>query len=117
VVLANGRLCAERVILGTRPSSSCWRSYLLGEEFLSAPIYSPHWSLVRSFNWYQSQFGSFGTLTSLRSKDDVPGMGVGSSALRLEELPDVAEMGDCVPSWQGTDPLGHYGEHNLCSSD
>jgi hypothetical protein len=29
------------------------------------------------------------TLTSLRSKDGIPGMGFGSSTLRWEELPDV----------------------------
>jgi hypothetical protein len=43
--------------------------------------------------------------------------GIGSSALRWEELPNVVETDDCVPSWKGTDPLGRCGEHNLCSSD
>jgi hypothetical protein len=41
VVLASERLSAERVILGVRPSSSCWSCDLLREEFLSAPIHSP----------------------------------------------------------------------------
>jgi hypothetical protein len=41
VVLANERLCAERVILGVRPSSSCWSCDVLQEEFLSASIHSP----------------------------------------------------------------------------
>jgi hypothetical protein len=34
------------------------------------------------FNWYQSRFGSFKALTSLRSKDGIPGIGFGSSTLR-----------------------------------
>jgi hypothetical protein len=41
MVLANGRLCAEHVILGTQPSSSCWSCHLLREEFLLVPIHSP----------------------------------------------------------------------------
>jgi hypothetical protein len=98
--------------------SSCWSSHLLQEGFLSALIHSPlsgrrFWS----FNWYQSRFGSFGTLTSLRSKNGVPGTGIGSSALRGVELTDVAKTDGCVPPWQGTDPLGRYNEHNLCSPD
>jgi hypothetical protein len=41
MVLANGRLRAERVILGTRPSSSYLGSHPFREEFLSALINSP----------------------------------------------------------------------------
>jgi hypothetical protein len=41
VVLANGRLRAERVILGVLPSSSCLGIHPTREEFLSAPIHSP----------------------------------------------------------------------------
>ena len=101
-----------------KPCSSCWSSHLLREEFLSAPIHSPlSGSPNRSFNWYQSRFGSLLTLTSLRSKDGVPGTGFGSSALRWEELPDVAEADGSVPPRKGSDPLGCYGEHSLCSSD
>jgi hypothetical protein len=46
-------------------------------------------SPFRSFKWYQSRFGSLLTLTSLRSKDGVPGTGFGSSTLRWKELPAV----------------------------
>jgi hypothetical protein len=46
-------------------------------------------SLYRSFKWYQSRFGSLLTLTSLRSKDGVPGTGFRSSTLRWQELPYV----------------------------
>jgi hypothetical protein len=56
-------------------------------------------------------------LTSLRSKDGVPGMGFRSSALRWEELPDVAEADGGVPARKGLDTFGCYDEHNLCSSD
>jgi hypothetical protein len=52
-------------------------------RILSAPIHSPLSGLpYRSFKWYQSRFGSLLTLTSLRSKDGVPGTGFGSSTLR-----------------------------------
>jgi hypothetical protein len=101
-----------------KPYSSCWSSHLLREEFLSAPIHSPlSGSPNRSFNCYQSRFGSLLTLASLRSKDGIPGMGFESSALRWEELPDVAQADGIVPPLKGSDPLGCYSEHNLCSSD
>jgi hypothetical protein len=97
--------------------SSCWSSYLLHEEFLSAPIHSPlSGSPNRSFNWYQSRFGSSLTIASIISKDGVPRTGFGSSALRWEELPDVAEVDGSVPPRKGLDPLGCLCEHNLCSS-
>jgi hypothetical protein len=80
---------AERMILGVRPSSSCLGSHPIREEFLSSPTHSPLWSPNRSFNWYQSRFGSLLTLANLRSKDGVPGTGFGSSTVRWEELPDV----------------------------
>jgi hypothetical protein len=93
-------------------------SHLLREEFLSTPIHSHLSGLPnRSFNWYRSWFGSLLTLASLRSKDGVPGTGFGSSALQWEELPDVAEADGGVPQRKVLDPLGRYGEHNLCSSD
>jgi hypothetical protein len=101
-----------------KPCSSCWSCHLLRKEFLSAHIHSPHsGSPNRSFNLYQSQFRSLLTLASLRSKGGIPGTGFGSSALRWEELPDVAEADGSVPPQKGLDPLGRYGEHNLCSSD
>jgi hypothetical protein len=62
-------------------------------------------------------YGSFRTLTILRSKGGILGMGIGSSELRWKELPDVVEADGCVPPRQGSDPLGCYSEHNLCSSD
>jgi hypothetical protein len=65
----------------------------------------------------RADYGSFGTLTSLRSQDGIPGTGIGSSALRWEDLPDVVEADGCVPLRQGIDPFGRYSEHNLCSSD
>jgi hypothetical protein len=46
MVLANGRLRAERVILGVRPSSYCLGSHPIREEFLSAPIHSPPGRLI-----------------------------------------------------------------------
>jgi hypothetical protein len=48
-------------------------------------------SPFRSFKWYQSRFESLLTLTSLRSKDGIPGTGFRSSTLRWQELPDVDE--------------------------
>jgi hypothetical protein len=57
------------------------------------------------------------TLASLRSKDGVPGTGFGSSSLRWQKLPDVAEADGGVPPLKGSDTLGCYDEHNLCSSD
>jgi hypothetical protein len=41
----------------------------------------------------------------------------GSSALRREEILDVAEVDVRFHSRQGLDPLGCYKEHNSCSSD
>jgi hypothetical protein len=52
-------------------------------------------------------------LTSLRSNYVVAGTRFGSSVLRWEEVPDVAEADGGVPPRKGSD----YGEHNLCSSD
>jgi hypothetical protein len=69
------------------------------------------------FNRYQNRFRSFLTLTSLKSKDGIPGIGFGSFAFRCEELPDVAEADGGVPPQKGSDPLGRYSDHNLCSSD
>jgi hypothetical protein len=101
-----------------KPCSSCWSSHLLREEFLSALIYStPLWLPDWSFNWYQSWLGSSLSLTSIRSKDGILGTGFGYSALRWEELPDVVEADDSLPLWKGSNPLGHYGEHSLSSSD
>jgi hypothetical protein len=81
----------ERVILGVRLSEfillefqSPSRRFFIGSHSLP-----PLWSPNRSFNWYQSRFGSLLTLASLRSKDGVSGTGFGSSTLRWEELPDV----------------------------
>jgi hypothetical protein len=97
-----------------KPCSSCWSLHLLREEFLSAPIHSPlsrlpYWS----FKWYQSRFGSLLTLTSLRSKDGVPGTGFGSSTLRWQELPDVEQVDGDISPWKGSDPLGCHGGHRL----
>jgi hypothetical protein len=97
--------------------STCWRSHLLREEFLLAPIHSPHSG--RQFgpsSGIRVSYGSFETLTNLRSKDSLPGTGIKSAALRWEKLPDVAEADGCVPPRQRSDPLRRYGEHNLCSS-
>jgi hypothetical protein len=49
----------------------------IGSHSLPSLSGSPFWS----FKWYQSRFGSLLTLTSLRSKDGVPGTGFGSSTL------------------------------------
>jgi hypothetical protein len=77
---------AECVILGVRPSEfillefqSPSRRIFIGSHSLPPPLWSPN----RSFKWYQSRFGSLLTLTSLRSKDGVPGTGFGSSTLRV----------------------------------
>jgi hypothetical protein len=82
---------AERVILGVRPSEFILSEfqYLSRIVFIGSHSLPPLWSPNRSFNLYQSRFGSLLTLTSLRSKDGVPGMGFGSSTLRWHELPDV----------------------------
>jgi hypothetical protein len=87
------------------------------KNFHRLPFTPPSGSANRSFNWYHRQFGSLLTLASIRSKDGIPGTGFGSSALRWEELPDVAEANGSVPPRKGSDPLGRYGEHILCSSD
>jgi hypothetical protein len=83
---------AERVILGVRLSEfilsefqSPSRRIFIGCHSLPPPLWSPN----RSFKWYQTRFGSLLTLTSLRSKDGVPGTGFGSSTLRWQELLDV----------------------------
>jgi hypothetical protein len=115
VVLTNMGISVEDVFW--KPCSSCWSSHLLQEEFLLTPIHSP--SLVRLFGpsiGIRARFGSSLTLASLRSKDGVQGTGLGSSALRWEELPDVTEAYGGVLPQKGSDPLGRYGEHNLCSS-
>jgi hypothetical protein len=73
-----GKLVWESLVvnLGHRPSS------LFGEGFLSAPIPSPPlWSSNRFLNWYQSRLLIFVILTSLRSKNGIPGTGLGSSTL------------------------------------
>jgi hypothetical protein len=82
---------AECVILGARPSE-----FILLESqspsrriFIGSHLLPPLWLPNRSIKWYQSRFGSLLTLTSLRSKDGIPGMGFGSSTLRWQELPDV----------------------------
>jgi hypothetical protein len=82
---------AEFVISGVRPSKfillefqSPSRRILIGSHSLP-----PFWSPNLSFKWYQSRFESLLTLTSLRSKDGVLGMGFGSSTLRWQELPNV----------------------------
>jgi hypothetical protein len=60
------------------------------KNFYRLPFTPPFSGLpYRSFKWYQSRFRSLLTLTSLRSKDGVPGTGYGSSTLRWQELPDV----------------------------
>jgi hypothetical protein len=59
-------------------------------DFLSSPIHSP--SLVRRFgpsSGMRASYGYWMTLTSIRSKDGVPGTGFGSSTLWWKELPDV----------------------------
>jgi hypothetical protein len=70
---------AKRVIQGVRPSefillecSSPSRRIFIGSHSLP-----PLWLPNRSFKWYQSRFGSLLTLTSLRSKDGVPGTSSG----------------------------------------
>jgi hypothetical protein len=92
-------------------------------EFLSRMFIGSHSlppSLVRRSgpsSGIRAGYGSLLTLTSLRSKDGIPGMRIGSSALRWKELPDVAEVDGSVPPRKGSDPLGRYGEHILCSSN
>jgi hypothetical protein len=81
---------AECVILGVRPSGFILLEFQSPSRRIFIGSHSPPlWSPNRSFKWYQSRFGSLLTLTSLRSKDGVPGTGFGSSPLRWEELPDV----------------------------
>jgi hypothetical protein len=84
--------------------------------FIDSHLLPPLWFAFQFFNWYHSRFRYLLTLASLRSKDGVPGTGFASSALRWEELPDVAEADGSVPPWKGSDPLQCHGEHNLCSS-
>jgi hypothetical protein len=75
---------AERVILGVRPSEFILSEFQSPSRriFIGSHSLPPLWSPYRSFKWYQSGFGSLLTLTSLRSKDGVPGTGFGSSTLR-----------------------------------
>jgi hypothetical protein len=82
---------AERVILVVRPSEFILSEFQSPSRriFIGSHSLPPLWSPNRSFKWYQSQFGSLLTLTSLRSKDGVPGTEFGSSTLRWQELPDV----------------------------
>jgi hypothetical protein len=82
---------AESVILGVRPSGFILSEFQSPSRriFIDSHSLPPLWSPNRSFKWYQSRFGSLLTLTSLRSKDGVPGTGFGSSTLRWQELPDV----------------------------
>jgi hypothetical protein len=81
----------ERVILGVRPSEFILSEFQSPSRiiFIGSHLLPRLWSPNRSFKWYQSQFGSLLTLTSLRFKDGVPGTGFGSSTLRWQELPDV----------------------------
>jgi hypothetical protein len=82
---------AELVISGVRPSEFILSEFQYPSRriFIGSHSLLPLWSPNRSFKWYQSRFGSLLTLTSLRSKDGVLGMGIGSSTLRWQELPDV----------------------------
>jgi hypothetical protein len=82
---------AECVVLGVRPSEFILLEFQSPSRriFIGSHSLPPLWLPNRSFKWYQSWFGSLLTLTSLRSKDGVPGTGSGSSILRWEELPDV----------------------------
>jgi hypothetical protein len=74
---------AERVILGVRPSEFILSEFQSPSRriFIGSHPLPPLWSPNRSFKWYQSRFGSLLTLTSLRSKDGVPGTGFGSFTL------------------------------------
>jgi hypothetical protein len=82
---------AERVILRVGPSEFIFSGFQSPSRkiFIGSHSLPPLWSPNRSFKWYQSWFRSLLTLTSLRSKDGVPGTGFGSSTLRWHELPDV----------------------------
>jgi hypothetical protein len=74
-------------------------------------------SPYRSFKWYQSRFVSLLTLTSLRSKDGVPGTRFGSSTLQWQKLPGVEQADGCVSPRKGSDSLGCHGGHRLCPAD
>jgi hypothetical protein len=82
---------AECVFLGVRPSDFILSEFQSPSRriFIGSHSLPPLWSPNRSFKWYQSWIGSLLTLTSLRSKDVIPGTGFGSSTLRWQELPDV----------------------------
>jgi hypothetical protein len=82
---------AEGVILGVRPSEFILLEFQPPSRriFTGSHSLPPLWSPNQSFKWYRSRFGSLLTLTSLRSKDGIPGTGLGSSTLRWQELPDV----------------------------
>jgi hypothetical protein len=91
---------------------------VLGEEFLSPLIHSLPPSKVPQSgpsSGIRAGYGSFRSLTNLRSKDGVPGMGFESSALRWEELPDVVETDVYLSSPQGTIALVCDGEQCLSS--
>jgi hypothetical protein len=79
---AEGR-SADYVILGVRPSEFILLEFqsLSRRIFISSHSLPPLWSPNWSFKWYQSRFGSLLTLTSLRSKDGIPGTGFGSFTL------------------------------------
>jgi hypothetical protein len=74
---------AEHVVLGVRLSEFILLEFQSPSRriFIGSHSLPPLWLPNRSFNWYQSQFGSLLTLASLRSKDGVPGTGFGSSTL------------------------------------
>jgi hypothetical protein len=82
---------AECVILGVPPSEFILLEFQSRSRriFIGSHSLPRLWLPNRSFKWYQSRFGSLLTLTSIRSKDGIPGMGFGFSTLRWEELPDV----------------------------
>jgi hypothetical protein len=68
---------AEHVVLGVRLSEFILLEFQSPSRriFIGSHSLPPLWLPNRSFNWYQSQFGSLLTLASLRSKDGVPGTG------------------------------------------
>jgi hypothetical protein len=74
---------AERVISRVQLSEFILSEFLSPSSriFIGSHSLPPLWSPNRSFKWYQRRFRSLLTLTSLRSKDGVPGTGFGSSTL------------------------------------
>jgi hypothetical protein len=77
-------------ILLEKPSPS--RRFFIGSH--SLPLFGRQFSPSSGI---RAGYESFGTLTSLRSKDSIPRMGIGSSALRWEKLPDVAKADGNFP--------------------